>query len=74
MPYRACALGGLPGAGYFCTENTGEGHALHTLRQKRAEGQDVLKEYGRVCALSGSAGAAWVEESVRAGGISYISQ
>ena len=34
MPYRACALGGLPGAGYLCTENTEEGHALHTLMQK----------------------------------------
>ena len=58
MPHRACALGGLPGAGYLCTENTEEGTSLEYPYAKRTERQEVLKEYGRLCALSGSAGGA----------------
>ena len=64
-PWRA-PRGGLPLHGKYR-----RGTCLAYPQAKRAEGQDVLKEGGRLCALSGSAGAAWVEESVRAGGISY---
>ena len=54
-PWRA-PRGGLPLHGKYQ-----RGTCLAYPQAKRAEGQDVLKEGGRLCALSGSAGGAWVE-------------